>query len=91
MSYSPDPLGHTQLADRADLWCSQDGRYCSESDPCPCCGSVAGPEAKAPKAAKVKKDSSVAGPEVEYGENHGGLDVRHVSDSDTGEAGESTG
>jgi hypothetical protein len=40
MVYVPDPLKHTVMSDRAALWCSADGMYCSPDDPCVCCGTV---------------------------------------------------
>lgn len=52
MTYSPDPLTHSQLSDSAQLWSSQHGRYCSAADPCPDC---------APAEAKTGGGSSGAG------------------------------
>lgn len=82
MSYSPDPLGHSNLSDRSSLWCSKDGTYCREQAPCPCCAE---PEAAPEPAAEPEDRPAVKRRMADAPEVH------LVSDGDTGEAGESTG
>lgn len=78
MTYSPNPLTHTQLADRTALWCSADGTYCSEKDPCLC--------DREPEAEPAPDES-----EVSYVETEPFGLVHHVADGDTGTSGESAG
>lgn len=78
MTYSPNPLNHLALSDRAALFCSSDAEYCTEASPCRCCT----PPAPAPKEKKTAAVETEATPQA---------DVQFKSDGDFGIAGESHG
>lgn len=76
MSYAPDPLVHVELSDRADLYCSACGQYCSQASPCLHCTTVSMQDVPAAFKAKPKD------PEPE---------TRLIEDGDFGVAGDSHG
>jgi hypothetical protein len=105
MTYSPDPLRHTELADSAALWCSVDGVYCTADGPCLCDAESGEKEApviedpdddgaledELPAPVKVSKATGDMAPPPAKDQSPRPAAVQMIVDGDAGTAGETHG